>query len=195
MKSYSKGHRLTKSYAGLVAFSLLSLLILNPGCKSNPHKAEVLDTKTEKESVVAGGEKVGVDANGDMIYQKKVMLAEEVRKLHNDVNEMEDKVYGTRKYGTKGLYGKYSDCLRKLKPDQKSDMPKLDKLDRWADKDEDTKLGIDKDDQKLASVTEEKLKDRIAKFQEYRRILQEREDEYSENIKTCEERRAPSTTN
>ena len=183
MKSYLKGNK------ALVVFSLLSFAIFNPGCKSNPHKAEVLETKTENNSVVAGTEKVGVDAAGDMVYQRKVMLGEEIRKLHNDVNEMEDKVYGTRKYGTKGLYGKYSDCLRKLKPDQKADLPKLDKLDRWADKDEDAKLGIDKDEQKLASVTEEKLKDRVAKFQEYRRVLQDREDEYSDNIKNCEERR------
>lgn len=178
----------------LVVFSLLSFVVFGSGCKSNPHKAEVLETKTEQESVVAGTEKLGVNADGDMVYQKKVMMAEEIRKLQNDVNEMEDKVYGTRKYKTKGLHGKYADCLRALKADQKADLPKLDKAERWSDKNEDLKIGIDKDDQKLAGVTEEKLKDRIAKFQEYRRVLQDREDEYSENIKTCEERRK-STTN
>lgn len=176
-----------------VVFSLLSFAALIAGCKSNPHKAEVIETKAEQESVVAGAEKLGVNADGDMIYQRKVMMAEEVRKLHNDVNEMEDKVYGTRKYKTQGLHGKYADCLRKLKPEQKADLPKLDKAERWADKNEDLKIGIDKDDQKLAGVTEEKLKDRIAKFQEYRRVLQDREDEYSENIKSCEERRKTAT--
>lgn len=172
-----------------VVFLLLPLLVFNSGCKSNPHKAEILDTKTDNESVVANHEKVGVDANGDMVYQKKVQMAEELRKLQNDVFEIEDKVYGTRKYNTKGLYGKYADCLRKLKPDQKGDLAKLDKLDRWSDKEEEVKIGIDKDAGKLASVTEEKLKDRIAKFQEYRRVLQDRQDEYTESLKTCEERR------
>lgn len=188
--SYNHSHNHShKGHNSVVAFSLLVLIAFGSGCKSNPHKAEVLDTKTEQESIIAGSEKVGVNADGDMIYQKKVMMAEEVRKLHNEVNDMEDKVYGTRKYNTKGLHGKYADCLRKLKPEQKTDLPKLDKMDRWADKDEDSKMGIAKDDQKLAAVTEEKLKDRIAKFQEYRRVLQDREDEYSENIKNCEQRR------
>lgn len=182
-----------KTHNWFVVFSLLSLMVFGPGCKSNPHKAEVLETKTEQESVVAGAEKLGVNADGDMVYQRKVMMAEEVRKLQNDVNEMEDKVYGTRKYKTLGLHGKYADCLRKLKTEQKADLPKLDKADRWADKDEEMKVGISKDDQKLAGISEEKLKDRVAKFQEYRRVLQDREDEYSENIKTCEERRKTAT--
>lgn len=182
-----------KSQKGLVVFSLLSLVVFGSGCKSNPHKAEVLETKTEQESVVAGGELLGVNADGDMVYQRKVIMAEEMRKLQNNVNEMEDKVYGTRKYNTKGLHGKYADCLRKLKAEQKADLPKLDKAERWADKDEDMKMGIAKDDQKLAGVSEEKLKDRVAKFQEYRRLLQDREDEYSENIKSCEERRKSVT--
>lgn len=179
--------------ARFVVFSLLSFAIFGAGCKSNPHKAEELDMKTEQESVVAGAEKLGVNADGDMVYQRKVMMAEEVRKLQNDVNEMEDKVYGTRKYNTKGLHGKYAECLRKLKADQKADLPKLDKAERWADKNEDLNIGIDKDEKKLAGVTEEKLKDRIAKFQEYRRVLQDREDEYSDQIKTCEERRKSAT--
>lgn len=169
---------------GLLAVNL----ILTSGCKSNPHKAEILETKTEMESTVATNEKVGIDANGDMVFQKKQMIAEELRKLQNDTYQMEDKVYGTRKYKTRGLYGKYSDCLRKLKAEDKADLPKLEKMDRWSDKDEEVKIGIDADESKLASVTEEKLKDRLSKFQEYRRVLQEREDEYQEGISNCEAR-------
>lgn len=170
-----------------VVVVLLSLLVLSLiSCKSNPHKAENLDTKTEKEDVVASGEKIGLDSSGDMVYQKKVMMAEEIRKLQDDVYDLEDKVYGTRRYGTKGLYGKYSDCLKKSKPENKATLPKIDKLDRWSDKDEDIKIGVDTDKDKLASVTQEKLKDRMSKFQEYRRILQQKEDEYEDNLKTCQ---------
>lgn len=174
----------------IVVFSLLAVAALvAPGCKSSPHKAEVLDSKVSQDSAITPTEKIGVNADGDMIYQQKRLLAEDLRKLQNDVYEMEDKVFGTRRYGTQGLYGKYSSCLRKLKAEQKADLPKLEKLDRWSDKDEDVKLGLDVEQNKLAGITEEKLKDRLGKFQEYRRVLQEREDEYTENIKTCEERR------
>lgn len=171
-----------RTFVALMTFILIAMV----GCKSNPHKAENLDTKTEKEDVVANGERIGLDSSGDMIYQKKVMMAEEIRKLQDDVYDLEDKVYGTRRYGTKGLYGKYSDCLKKSKPDIKASLPKIDKLDRWSDKDEDIKIGVDPDKDKLASVTQEKLKDRMAKFQEYRRILQQKEDEYEDNLKTCQ---------
>jgi hypothetical protein len=170
-----------------VAFMSLTLFMAGlVGCKSNPHKAEVLDTKTTQEDVVASSERIGVNSTGEMVYQKKVLMAEEIRKLQEDVYDMEDKVYGTRRYGSKGLYGKYSDCLKRAKPENKANLPKIDKLDRWSDKDEDIKIGIDSDKNKLASVTEEKLKDRISKFQEYRRVLQQKEDEYSENLKTCQ---------
>lgn len=165
---------------------LIGLTMVVTGCKSNPNKAEVLTTKTDKEDVVASGERVGIDKSGDMVYQKKVMIADEVRKLQDDVYDLEDKVYGTRRYGTKGLYGKYADCLRQAKPEIKTTLPKIDKLDRWSDKDEDIKVGIDPDKDKLAAITEEKLKDRLAKFQEYRRILQQKQDEYSDNLQTCQ---------
>jgi len=142
--------------------------------------------KTEKEDVISSGEKIGVDSSGDMVYQKKIMMAEEIRKLQDNVYDLEDKVYGTRRYGTKGLYGKYSDCLKQSKPENKATLPKIDKLDRWSDKDEDIKIGVDADKDKLASVTQEKLKERMTKFQEYRRILQQKEDEYEDNLKTCQ---------
>ena len=40
-------------------------------CKSNPHKAEKIETKLRNESQVTGDEKVGVK-DGNMIVQKKL---------------------------------------------------------------------------------------------------------------------------
>ncbi|PWU16211.1 MAG: hypothetical protein C5B49_10865 [Bdellovibrio sp.] len=165
---------------------LFGLLFFFTACKTNPNKAEILDTKVDKADIVNSDEQVGVNKDGDMIYQKKMILAEELRRLENDVYDAEDRVYGTRKYGTLGLFGQYSSCLRKLPSEQRAALPKLEKLDRWSDKDESAKMGIEASKDKLALVSEEKLKDRVAKLQEYRRVLQEREDQYTENIKTCE---------
>jgi hypothetical protein len=121
-----------------------------------------------------------------MMYQKKVLLAEELRRLQDDVWEIEDRVYGTRRYGTQGLYGKYSECFNKVPSSGRSDLPAMEKLSRWSDKEENEQFGFDIDKEHLSSVNEEKLRDRINKFQEYRRVLQEREDQYIDNIKTCE---------
>lgn len=169
-----------------VAFLLLPLALMIVNCSHNPHKADVVETKVEKSDLVANDSKIGVNKDGEMVYQKKSLLAEELRKLENDVWETEDRVYGTRKYNTTGLYGKYSSCLRKLNNGDKAALPKLEKLDRWSDKEEESKLGFEMTGNRLAQVTEEKLKDRITKFQEYRRVLQEREDQYSDSIKSCE---------
>ena len=173
---------ISKSMSVVAFWPLLFLL----GCSSNPHKAEVVETPVEKSATVAGNDKIGVNSDGEMVFQRKSNLAEELRKLQDDVFEMEDRVYGTRKYGTLGLYGKYSSCLRKVSSTDKGNLPKLEKLDRWSDKEENAKLGFDANKDKLAAVTEEKLRDRITKFQEYRRVLQEREDQYNENIRSCE---------
>lgn len=169
-----------------VAFLLLPLLLLQSSCRSNPHKADVVETPVEKSDMVASDAKIGLNKEGEMVYQKKAILAEELRKLENDVYDLEDRVYGTRKYGTQGLYGKYSTCLRKVETGDRGNLPKLEKIDRWSDKDENASLGLNQDSTKLTSITEEKLRDRLGKFQEYRRVLQEREDQYNESIKNCE---------
>lgn len=168
----------------VLPFLLLPFLAIS--CRHNPHKAEVVETQIEKTDQVADGGKIGVDKDGDMVYQKKTLLAEELRKLENEVNELEDRVYGTRKYGTLGLYGKYSSCLRKIPPTEKGSLPPLGKLDRWSEKPENSRLGFDANGTRLSSVTEEKLKTRLDKLQEYRKTLQEREDQFNENIRACE---------
>ncbi len=169
-----------------VVFLLLPITLLIANCSHNPHKADIIETKVEKSDLVATDSKIGVNKDGEMVYQKKTLLAEELRKLENDVYENEDRVYGTRKYNTLGLYGKYSSCLRKLPAADKAGLPKVEKLDRWSDKEEDSKLGFDASGARLAQVSEEKLRDRINKLQEYRRVLQDREDQYTDSIKSCE---------
>ncbi len=79
------------------------------GCSSNPHKAEKLETAMTGDQTVTGSERVGVK-NGNMVVQKKVEMNEELRRLQYEVFELEDKVYGNRKYGSKGLYGALKDC-------------------------------------------------------------------------------------
>jgi hypothetical protein len=82
--------------AGICAFAV--------GCSSNPHKAKDIDTKMEKKAIISGNENVGVK-DGNLVVQKKVQMNEELRRLQNEVYSLEDRVYGNRKYGSKGLYG------------------------------------------------------------------------------------------
>lgn len=157
------------------------------GCRSNPHKAEKIKTDMEKSSDVGGGEKVGVK-NGDMIVQKKVQMNEELRRLQYEVYELEDRVYGNRKYGSKGLYGALKQCREESVSKKYGGDGKLmwtEPVDRVTDKEDDFNIGIDEKD-KIVGVSEEFLKDRIARFKKYKTTLDKRQDEYEEKLEICD---------
>ncbi len=165
--------------AGLLAFTL-------SGCSSNPHKAEKIETKIDNKGQVTGDTTVGVK-DGDMIVQKKVLMNEELRRLQNDVYELEDRVYGNRKYGSKGLYGTLKDCRADLSSKAMGGNGKLqwtEPIDRVTDKEEDYKIGLD-DKKQLIGVSEEFLKDRIERFKQYKLVLQKRQDEYEDKVEVC----------
>lgn len=162
-------------------------LVFSVGCKSNPHKAEKIDTKMEKEEGVAAGESIGVK-DGNMVVQKKVAMNEELRKLQYEVFELEDRVYGNRKYGSKGLYGALKSCREEAVSKKYGGTGKLmwtEPADRVTDKESEFNVGLDEKD-KIVGVSEEFLKDRIARFMKYRQTLQKRQDEYEEKLEICD---------
>jgi hypothetical protein len=157
------------------------------GCSSNPHKAEKIETTIEKSEVVSGDEAVGIK-NGNMVVQKKVSMAEEIRRLQNDVYSLEDRVYGNRKYGSLGLYGVLRDCKAQIADKANGGEGKLlwtESADRITDKEDEFKIGVD-EKEKLVGITEEFLKDRIQRFRGYRNLLEKRQDEYEEKMAVCQ---------
>jgi hypothetical protein len=157
------------------------------GCKSNPNKAEKIDTDLSKTSPVNGEESVGVK-NGNMIVQKKVQMNEELRRLQYEVYELEDRVYGNRKYGSKGLYGALKSCREETVSKKNGGDGKLiwtEPIDRVTDKEDEFNIGVDEHD-KIVAVTEEFLRDRITRFNKYRATLLKRQDEYEEKLEICD---------
>ena len=155
-------------------------------CKSNPNKAKDIETKMEKSADVGGGEKVGIK-DGNMIVQKKVQMNEEVRRIQYEVYELEDRVYGNRKYGSLGLYGVLRQCKADLSEPKNGGDGKLkwtEPMDRITDKEDEFKIGLDEKD-KLVGVSEEFLKDRLERFRGYKKVLMTREDEYEEKVQIC----------
>ncbi len=164
----------------------LSLLFFT-ACSTNPHKAEKIDTEMEKSEHMTPEQKIGVK-DGNMIYQQKVNMAEELRRLQIDVYSLEDRVYGSRKFGSLGLYGTLKGCRKDLVDPKNGGNGKLkwtEPMDRVTDKEEEFKIGLD-DKDKIIGVSEEFLKDRIERFKDYKRTLQKREDEYQEKVEICE---------
>jgi hypothetical protein len=167
--------------------SLVAGFIFLAACAHNPNKAEKIDTAMDKSSAVNGEEAVGVK-DGNMVVQRKVLMSEELRKLQYEVYELEDHVYGNRKFGSKGLYGVLRDCRQNVVDKRNGGDGKLmwtEPLDRVTDKEDDFKIGIDEKD-KIVGVSEEYLKDRIERFRGYKQVLQKRQDDFDEKIQICQ---------
>ncbi len=167
-----------------ILLAILSLSIWS--CSSNPHKAEKIETQVENGQSLNSETTLGVK-DGNMVVQKKVDMNEELRKLQYEVYELEDRVYGNRKYGSLGLYGVLRDCKSQLADPKNGGEGKLiwtEPMDRVTDKEDDFKIGIDEQN-KLVAVTEEFLKDRIERFRGYKKLLNKRQDEYEEKVAIC----------
>ena len=165
---------------------LFSIQILFTACASNPNEAKEIETKMDNAAQISGDTQLGVK-DGNMVVQKKVLMNEELRKIQYEVYELEDRVYGNRKYGSLGLYGVLRDCRAQLSDPKNGGDGKLkwtEPIDRVTDKEEDFKIGLD-EEQKLVGVTEEFLADRIKRFKGYKSVLMKREDEYEEKVAIC----------
>lgn len=182
------GMRLVSEYSVSAVVLIAAGLVTGTlaGCSSNPHKAEVIDTKIDNKGQITGDTSVGVK-EGSMVVQKKVMMNEELRRLQNEVYELEDRVYGNRKYGSQGLYGVLKTCRSDISMKSLGGNGKLqftEPIDRVTDKEEEYKVGLD-DKKQLIGVSEEFLKDRIERFKQYKVVLQKRQDEYEEKVEIC----------
>lgn len=168
-----------------VASVLLIAGILS-ACASNNNKAQKLDTKVDNASSITGDTSVGVK-DGNMVVQKKVMMNEELRTLQYEVYELEDRVYGNRKYGSLGLYGALRECKMQLSDPRNGGDGKLiwtEPIDRVTEKEDDFKVGLD-EEKKLVGIKEEFLNDRIQRFKGYHTLLNKRQDEYEEKLAIC----------
>ncbi len=101
-------------FTGLAA-GVLSIALLFTACASNPNKVKDIDTKMENSQDVGGGTSLGVK-DGYMVVQRKVLMNEELRKIQYEVYELEDRVYGNRKFGSLGLYGVLPACSLLMPP-------------------------------------------------------------------------------
>jgi hypothetical protein len=155
-------------------------------CSHNPNKAEKISTQIENKGQLSGETSVGVK-DGNMVVQRKVVMSEELRRIQYEVYELEDRVYGNRKYGSDGSYGVLKKCRDELAKKDNGGEGKLkfqEPIDRITDKEDDMKLGLDEKSQ-LVGVSEEFLKERIERFRGYKMILQKREDEYDDKLRIC----------
>src|SRR5688572_20882831 len=85
------------AFMRVFATDLLLIAGLTSACSHNPHKAKKIDTEIEKSTPISGDTSLGIK-DGNMVVQRKVQMSEELRALQNEVYELEDRVFGNRKY-------------------------------------------------------------------------------------------------
>ena len=155
---------------------------------SSKHKAKDLDTQVDMAAPVRSDSVVGVK-DGDMVYQRKVSMSEELRRLELDVYDLEAKVMGGPRYlDNRGLYGVLRDCRVQMGDASNNGDGKI----RWTEareyvtaEDDFSAMGIE-DKKKIIGVSEEFLKDRLTRFRGYKSTLEKRQDEYETKVKMCQ---------
>lgn len=174
-----------QSILALLIF-LTSLTVIR--CTSDKVKDIHTDLKNQEAS--SQDTTVGVNQDGNMVVQKNVNLAKELRRLEQELKESEDRVFGTRAYNTTGLDGQLKKCAAtKSEKDQKE--LQVDPFKRLSDTDhdlnlaEDREAGTDAKTGKLIVQTEEKLSSKIKKLTQYRTKLIEKEDEIRTKLAKC----------
>lgn len=167
-------------------FSSLICVSLMIACASK-NKAKEVDTKIKDTSQVSPDSVIGVK-NGDMVYQRKVAMNEELRTLELTVYNLEARVYGGPRYlDNRGLYGVLRDCHVELGEAANGGDGKIqwtEKRDYVTPDDDFTQIGLE--NKNIIGVSEEYLLDRLARFKNYKKTLEDRQEEYETKVKSCE---------
>lgn len=169
-------------------FALVMMVLGLAACSTtHKEKSEVKDIETKLDRAQdINGETLGVRDN-TIVVQKKRVLAEELRELQNYTYGINDEVYGSRKYGSRGLYGVYVDCkadLNSKKYGGSGDLPYVEPAETIIKEKEEWKFGKDEND-KLVTVSEEFISERIERFKKYRDKLEKRRAEYELKVRVC----------
>lgn len=169
-------------------YVVLVLALIFSACSSKEHKAEKVDTKIEIPATVSGDSVIGVK-EGNLIYQRKAMMNDELRRLEVNVYDLEARVYGGPRYlDNRGLYGILRDCRTDISDPKNGGDGRLlwtEKRDYVTPDDDYTSIGIE-NKKDIVGVTEEYLSDRLSRFRNYKRSLEARQEEYETKIKQCQ---------
>lgn len=173
----------------LSQFFIFGVMWLLGSC-TNPNKVHKMEEPMESTQNIGAKEQIGLK-DGELQVQKKVQLGEELRKIREEVLNLEDDILGNRKFGAQGLNGKLRQCRGKIKKD--ADRFEVKVPVRIADTEEGKMIerssgrkGAIDNNKNLVLLDEEGLGTQINRFQEQRQTLHKLEDEIREKLAACE---------
>ncbi|MBX3041064.1 MAG: hypothetical protein KF789_10200 [Bdellovibrionaceae bacterium] len=171
------------------------IVLMIAGCSSkSPKDADIKDqsiqTARDKSEMVSGGTVLGVNDDKDVIVQEKVQLTEHLRQLVTTIRHKQDELYGSQRFGTRGLYGKLEKCVAKASKKEgvahkvlaarEIIMPEQELGNLEAGK-----FGYDEKGN-LVALDEVKLRDKIRDLESKKRKLYEKEEELLAEMSRCE---------
>lgn len=153
-------------------------------CSHNPNKAEKIQTEIDTKTNLGNDTQVGLK-DGNMVYQKKVLIGEELRDLQIKAHELEAQVYGGRRYfDNRGLWGALKDCREQVSMLGDGKLQWTEGREYVIPDEDNYAIGLDEKNS-LVGVSEEFLKDRLQRFKQYRDVLEKRYDDFTERIRVC----------
>jgi hypothetical protein len=146
-------------------------------CAHDPSKAENISNNVELSEQGSGNTQLSVSEDKKVVH-KKVMITEELIVLQNEVRTLEERVYGNRTFGSRGLYGVLKDCRELLVEKANGESGRLiwtETVDRVTINEKDISPGM----------SDEMLRDRLGRFRGYKQVLLKRQDEFYEKVGIC----------
>ncbi|MFP5518903.1 MAG: hypothetical protein ACLGGX_03310 [Bdellovibrionia bacterium] len=172
-----------------------SVLALS-ACSSKNKTIKEKDIKTEFEKSESSGLSEAVVVNDDddeIVVTKKTEMAEYIRQLSFVVKSKQDELYGSKKRGTRGLYGKLERCVeetakkKNLKPEALPVLVPRESIvtDEEYGYLEEGKFGRDEKGS-LVALDEKKLRDHIRDLESKKNKLYEKEEQLILELRKCE---------
>lgn len=158
--------------------------LLMVGCSSSEKKKVTeVDTKLKNEVLLGSGESIGVKED-ELLFQKKTNLVTEITNLENEVILLEDRVFGSKMHGSKGLMGEYDKC--RVKRAEVTGVYSGKIKEAAYQKDSQRKIYIEKGSGRLITLTQENLEDRFKKLSGYKVVLEDAENEIQDYLTQCQ---------
>lgn len=172
-------------YIGLIFISLGFLFSCSSKTKKDADiKAQEITTQMDKVQELSSTESLGVNKSEDVVVQKKTNLVEYLKSISFQVRRKQDELYGSRRFNTRGMFGRYEECLKSKKQQPKVARQMVLK-DNELGQIEADKFGYDEKGQMIA-VEEQKLRDRIRDMEDKKNKLYAQEEELLAEINNCE---------
>lgn len=172
-------------YIGLVFISLSFLFSCSSKTKKDADiKAQEITTQMDKVEALSPTESLGVNKSEDVVVQKKTNLVEYLKSISFQVRRKQDELYGSRRFNTRGMFGRYEECLKGKKQQPKVARQMVLKENELGQIEAD-KFGYDEKGQMIA-VEEQKLRDKIRDMEDKKNRLYAQEEELLAEINNCE---------